>query len=90
MNTLCRPKLNIVCKTQGNKKQNKKKSKYTTYKDLKLEMNRKKTNDNNKFNSLKKFFTNLFGEEIDYEKFNKESRFAIRIEEDKENKTKKW
>jgi len=53
-------------------------------------MNRKKTNDNNKFNSLKKFFTNLFGEEIDYEKFNKESRFAIRIEEDKENKTKKW
>ena len=90
MNTLCRSKLNIVCKTQGNKKQNKKKSKYTTYKDLKLEMNRKKTNDNNKFNSLKKFFTNLFGEEIDYEKFNKESRFAIRIEEDKENKTKKW
>ena len=90
MNTLYRPKLNIVCKTQGNEKQNKKKSKYTTYKDLKLEMNRKKTNDNNKFNSLKKFFTNLFGEEIDYEKFNKESRFAIRIEEDKENKTKKW
>ncbi len=90
MNTLCRSKLNIVCKTQGNKKQNKKKSKYTTYKDLKLEMNRKKTNDNNKFNSLKTFFTNLFGEEIDYEKFNKESRFAIRIEEDKENKTKKW
>lgn len=90
MNTLCKSKLNIVCKTQGNKKQNKKKSKYTTYKDLKLEMNRKKTNDNNKFNSLKTFFTNLFGEEIDYEKFNKESRFAIRIEEDKENKTKKW
>ena len=89
MNTLCRPKLNIVCKTQRIKKQNKKMPKYTTHKDLKLEMNRKKTNDDNKVNFLKKIHTRFFGEEIDYEKFNKESKYAIRIEED-ERKTKKW
>jgi hypothetical protein len=90
MNTLCRPKLNIVCKTRDIKKQNKKMPKYTTHKDLKLEMNKKKNKSDNKVNFLKKFFTSLFGEEIDYEKFNKESRFAIRIEEDDERKTKKW
>jgi len=89
MNTLCIPKLKIVCKTQCIKKEKKKMPKYTTHKDLKHEMNRKKTNDDNKVNFLKKILTRFFGEEIDYEKFNKESRFAIRIEED-ERKTKKW
>ena len=85
MNTLCKPKFIITCKTQGMKKTKKKKvlPKYTTHKDLKLEMN--------KVNPLKKFLTKFFGEEIDYKKFNKESKWAIRIDEDDTNgKTKKW
>ena len=84
MNTLCKPKFIITCKTQDMKKTKKKKvlPKYTTHKDLKLEMN--------KVNPLKKFLTKFFGEEIDYKKFNKESKWAIRIDEDDtDGKTKK-
>ena len=88
MNTLCRPKLNIVCKNHDIKKYKKKIPKYTTHKDLKLEINKNETK-RDKVNPLKLFFTNIFGEEIDYEKFNKESRWAIRINED-DGKTKKW
>tara|TARA_B100000427_G_scaffold242139_1_gene205054 strand:+ start:742 stop:1011 length:270 start_codon:yes stop_codon:yes gene_type:complete len=89
MNILYKPKLNIVCKTQGTKIQKKKVRKYSTYKDLKLEMNKKKPSDDNKVNPFKKFFTKIFGNEIDYEKFNKESKWAIRINEE-DGKTKKW
>ena len=84
MNTLCKPKFNVVCKTNNSKTIKKKVPKYTTHKDLKLEMN--------KVNPLKKFLTKFFGEEIDYKKFNKESMCAIRINEDDDTdgKTKKW
>ena len=97
MNTLYSPRLNVVCKTQDSKTINKKSyPKYTTYKDLKLEINKNKPN-NDKVKSLKNFFIKLFGEEIDYEKFNKESMWAIRVNKDKEDGTikskntgKKW
>ena len=89
MNILYKPKLNIVCKTQDTKIQKKKVRKYSTYKDLKLEMNKKKPSDDNKVNPFKKFFPKIFGDEIDYEKFNKESKWAIRINEE-DGKTKKW
>ena len=84
MNTLCKPKFNVVCKTQDSKTIKKKVPNYSTQKDLKLEMN--------KVNPLKKFLTTFFGEEIDYKKFNKESKYAIRINEDDDTdgKTKKW
>jgi len=34
--------------------------------------------------------TSIFGEEIDYDKFKKESKYAIRVEENDDRKTKKW
>ncbi len=84
MNTLYKPKMFITCKTRDTKNKKKKVPKYTIHRDLKLEMN-------NNDNILKKFFIKFLGEEIDYEKFNKESKWAIRInEDDTDGKTKKW
>lgn len=61
--------------------------KYTTYTEIKKS---KKPGKKSSPNPLKQFLTGIFGEEIDYDKFNKESKYAIRVEDDDERKTKKW
>jgi len=75
----------VTCKK--NKGGTQKVSKYTSYTEIKKS---KKSNDKSNINPLKQFLTGIFGEEIDYDKFNKESKYAIRVEEDDERKTKKW
>ena len=72
----------VTCKK--NKGGTQKVPKYTSYTEIKK---LKKSN----INPLKQFLTGIFGEEIDYNKFNKESKYAIRVEEDDDKrKTKKW
>ena len=75
----------VVVTCKKNKGGTQKIPKYTTYTEIKKKPG-KKTN----VNPLKQFLTGIFGEEIDYDKFNKESKYAIRVEEDDERKTKKW
>ena len=72
----------VVVTCKKNKGGNQKRPKYTTYTELKK---LKKSSPN----PIKKFLTGIFGEEIDYDKFNKESKYAIRVDDDI-NKTKKW
>ena len=76
----------VVVTCKKNKGGTQKRPKYTTYTEIK-----KVKKSNNKFspNPLKQFLTGIFGEEIDYDKFNKESKYAIRVDDDI-NKTKKW
>lgn len=76
----------VVVTCKKNKGGTQKRPKYTTYTELnKL----KKSNNKSSPNPLKQFLTGIFGEEIDYDKFNKESKYAIRVDDDI-NKTKKW
>ena len=70
----------VTCKK--NKGGTQKVPKYTSYTEIKK---LKKSN----INPLKQFLTGIFGEEIDYDKFNKESKYAIRLDDDI-NKSKKW
>ena len=72
MITVSRPRLVIKCSND------KKKPKYTKYKDIKKTPEKEK----NPF-SMKGFLTKIFAPdgEIDYEDFNKNSKYAIRIEE---------
>tara|TARA_B100000131_G_scaffold4274_1_gene4365 strand:- start:550 stop:798 length:249 start_codon:yes stop_codon:yes gene_type:complete len=72
----------VVVTCKKNKGGTHKRPKYTTYTDLKK---LKKSSPN----PIKQFLTGIFGEEIDYDKFNKESKYAIRVDDDI-NKTKKW
>tara|TARA_B100001564_G_scaffold332525_1_gene319494 strand:+ start:572 stop:820 length:249 start_codon:yes stop_codon:yes gene_type:complete len=72
----------VVVTCKKNKGGTQKRPKYTTYTELKK---LKKSSPN----PLKQFLTGIFGEEIDYDKFNKESKYAIRVDDDI-NKTKKW
>ena len=72
----------VVVTCKKNKGGTQKRPKYTTYTELKKS---KKSSPN----PLKQFLTGIFGEEIDYDKFNKESKYAIRVDDDI-NKTKKW
>ena len=76
----------VVVTCKKNKGGTPKRPKYTTYTELK-----KLKKSKNKFstNPIKQFLTGIFGEEIDYEKFNKESKYAIRVDDDI-NKSKKW
>ena len=76
----------VVVTCKKNKGGTQKRPKYTTYTELK-----KLKKSKNKFstNPIKQFLTGIFGEEIDYEKFNKESKYAIRVDDDI-NKSKKW
>ena len=80
MFTVSRPKLIIKCSSND-----KKKPKYTKYKDIKKTSEKEK----NPF-SMKGFLTKIFAPdgEIDYEQFNKNSRYAIRIEEKDEKEDK--
>ena len=70
----------VTCKK--NKGGRQKVPKYTSYTEIKK---LKKSN----INPLKQFLTGIFGEEIDYDKFKKESKYAIRLDDDI-NKSKKW
>ena len=70
----------VTCKK--NKGGTQKVPKYTSYTEIKK---LKKSN----INPLKQFLTGIFGEEIDYDKFKKESKYAIRLDDDI-NKSKKW
>ena len=72
----------VVVTCKKNKGVTQKRPKYTTYTELKK---LKKSSPN----PIKQFLTGIFGEEIDYDKFNKESKYAIRVDDDI-NKTKKW
>ena len=72
----------VVVTCKKNKGGTQKRPKYTTYTELKK---LKKSSPN----PIKQFLTGIFGEEIDYDKFNKESKYAIRVDDDI-NKTKKW
>ena len=72
----------VVVTCKKNKGGTQKTPKYTTYTELKK---LKKSSPN----PIKQFLTGIFGEEIDYDKFNKESKYAIRVDDDI-NKTKKW
>ena len=72
----------VVVTCKKNKGGTQKRPKYTTYTELKK---LKKSSPN----PIKKFLTGIFGEEIDYDKFNKESKYAIRLDDDI-NKSKKW
>ena len=72
----------VVVTCKKNKGDTQKRPKYTTYTELKK---LKKSSPN----PIKQFLTGIFGEEIDYDKFNKESKYAIRVDDDI-NKTKKW
>jgi len=80
------PRFIITCKR--NKGGTQKLPKYVTYTETeKL----KKSSNKKNINPIKKFLIGIFGEEIDYNKFNKESKWSIRKEErDDERKTKKW
>jgi len=80
MFTVSRPRLVIKCSSND-----KKKPKYTKYKDIKKTSEKEK----NPF-SMKGFLTKIFAPdgEIDYEQFNKNSRYAIRIEEEDKKEDK--
>jgi len=80
MFTVSRPKLIIKCSSND-----KKKPKYTKYKDIKKTSEKEiKYSESwwDNFN-MKGFLTKIFAPdgEIDYEDFNKNSKYAIRIEE---------
>ena len=77
----------VVVTCKKNKGGTQKRPKYTTYTEIKKV---KKSNNKSSPNPLKQFLTGIFGEEIDYNKFNKESKYAIRVEDDDKRKTKKW
>ena len=74
----------VTCKK--NKEGTQKVPKYTSYTEIKK---LKKSNDKSNINPLKQFLTGILGEEIDYDKFKKESKYAIRLDDDI-NKSKKW
>jgi len=83
---LNKPSVVVTCKK--NKGGTHKLPKYTTYTEIKKS---KKPDNKSSPNPLKQFLTGIFGEEIDYNKFNKESKYAIRVEDDDDKrKTKKW
>ena len=82
---LSNPRFVVTCKKDKGGTQ--KIPKYTSYTEIKK---LKKSNSKSSINPLKQFLTGIFGEEIDYDKFNKESKYAIRVEDDDERKTKKW
>ena len=75
----------VTCKK--NKGGTQKLPKYVTYTETdKL----KKSSNKKNINPIKKFLIGIFGEEIDYDKFNKGSKWAIRKEEeDDDRETKK-
>ena len=75
----------VTCKK--NKGGTQKLPKYVTYTETeKL----KKSSNKKNINPIKKFLIDIFGEEIDYDKFNKGSKWAIRKEEeDDDRETKK-
>ena len=75
----------VTCKK--NKGGTQKLPKYVTYTETeKL----KKSSNKKNINPVKKFLIGIFGEEIDYAKFNKESKWSIRKEEeDDDRETKK-
>ncbi len=78
----------VVVTCKKNKGGTQKLPKYTTYTEIKKV---KKPDNKSSPNPLKQFLTGIFGEEIDYNKFNKESKCAIRVEDDDDKrKTKKW
>ena len=77
---LSNPRFVVTCKKDKGGTQ--KVPKYTSYTEIKK---LKKSN----INPLKQFLTGIFGEEIDYDKFKKESKYAIRLDDDI-NKSKKW
>ena len=77
----------VVVTCKKNKGGTQKRPKYTTYTEIKKS---KKPDNKSSPNPLKQFLTGIFGEEIDYNKFNKESKYAIRVEDDDKRKTKKW
>jgi len=54
------------------------KPKYTEYKNL------KKPKKKNPFHGVKQWFIGIMGEEIDYDNFKKTNKWAIRVEEDKQ------
>ena len=75
----------VTCKK--NKGGTQKLPKYVTYTETeKL----KKSSNKKNINPIKKFLIGIFGEEIDSDKFNKESKWSIRKEEeDDDRETKK-
>jgi|TARA_B100001094_G_C18112793_1_gene762213 hypothetical protein len=77
----------VVVSCKKNKGGTQKIPKYTTYTEIKKV---KKYDNKSDTNPIKKFLTSIFGEEIDYDKFKKESKYAIRVEENDDRKTKKW
>jgi len=83
--TQCNPRV-VVVTCKKNKGGTQKRPKYTTYTELKK---LKKSKNKLSTNPIKQFLTGIFGEEIDYDKFNKESKYAIRVDDDI-NKSKKW
>ena len=83
--TQCNPRV-VVVTCKKNKGGTQKRPKYTTYTELKK---LKKSKNKLSTNPIKQFLTGIFGEEINYDKFNKESKYAIRVDDDI-NKSKKW
>ena len=84
---LSNPKL-VVVTCKKNKGGTQKLPKYVTYTETKK---LKKSSNEKNINPIKKFLIGIFGEEIDYNKFNKESKWSIgKKERDDERKTKKW
>ena len=77
----------VVVTCKKNKETTRKVPKYTTYTEIKRI---KKSENKSSTNPIKQFLTGIFGEEIDYDKFKKESKYAIRLDEDDLHKTKKW
>lgn len=79
MFTVSRPRLVIKCSND------KKKPKYSKYKDIKKDSEKEIKYSESWWDnfSMKGFLTKIFAPdgEIDYEHFNKNSRYAIRIEE---------
>ena len=77
----------VVVTCKKNKGTIRKLPKYTTYTKIKRI---KKSENKSNTNLIKQFLTGIFGKEIDYDKFKKESKYAIRVDEDDLHKTKKW
>ena len=86
MFTVSQPRLVIKCSND------KKKPKYSKYKDIKKTSEKEIKYSESWWDnfSMKGFLTKIFAPdgEIDYEQFNKNSRYAIRIEEKDEKEDK--
>ena len=76
----------MVVSCKKNKGGTRKLPKYVTYTET---QKLKKSSNKKNINPIKKFLISIFGEEIDYDKFNKESKWSIRKEEDNDRETKK-